>query len=250
MKLLENQVAVVTGSNSGIGLSTAKAFINEGAKIVIFGRDQKTLDAAVETLGENAIAVKGDVTSDADLDNLFATTKKRFGKVDVVFANAGVAEFLPLEALTDEHIDKVFDINVKGVIKTVQRSLDTLNDNASIVLTTSTESQMGMAGGGSVYSTSKAAVRSFARTLSRDLLERGIRVNAVSPGPTATPIFGRMGLPEEVAEGIEGQFASLVPLGRSGLPREISDAVVSLASKESSFVVGAELIVDDGQTQL
>ncbi len=193
---------------------------------------------------------KGDVTSDVDLDNLFATTKKRFGKVDVVFANAGVAEFLPLEALTDEHIDKVFDINVKGVIKTVQRSLDTLNDNASIVLTTSTESQMGMAGGGSVYSTSKAAVRSFARTLSRDLLERGIRVNAVSPGPTATPIFGRMGLPEEVAEGIEGQFASLVPLGRSGLPREISDAVVSLASKESSFVVGAELIVDDGQTQL
>jgi len=250
LKRLENQVAVITGGNSGIGLATAKAFIEEGAKVVIFGRDQKSLDATAETLGENAIAVKGDVTSDVDLDNLYVTTTKRFGKVDIIFANAGVAEFIPLDAIPDEHIDKLFDINVKGVLKTVKCSLSSLNDNASIVLTTSGANTIAMEGGASVYSATKAAVRSFARTFSRELIDRGIRVNAVSPGPISTPIFGRMGLPEEVADNIEDQLATLVPLKRAGKPSEIADSVVFLASKESSYIVGAELVVDGGQTQL
>jgi len=250
MNRLKNHVAVITGGNSGIGLSTAKAFIDEGAKVAIFGRNQKTLDDAVETLGESAIGVQGDVTSDDDLNKLYEATEKRFGKVDIVFANAGIADFMPLEAATTEHFNKVFDINVNGALKTVQRSLGVLNNNASIILTTSGINQMGVPGGSAVYAASKAAVRSFARTFSRDLLDRGIRVNAVSPGPISTPIFTRMGLPDEVAESIEGEFASLVPLGRAGEPREISDAVVFLASKESSYVVGAELVVDGGLTQL
>jgi len=250
MGRLENQVAVVTGGNSGIGLATAKAFIDQGANVAIFGRDQKTLDEAVETLGANAISVQGDVTSDDDLKKLYETTVKRFGKVDVIFANAGIGEFMPLQDITSEHFNKLIDINVKGPLKTVQLSLDALNDNASIILTTSGTNQMGVAGGSSIYSATKAAVRSFARTFSRELLDRGIRVNAVSPGPVSTPIFSRMGLPDEVAEAIEGELASMVPLNRSGDPREIADAVVFLASKESSYIVGAELVVDGGLTQL
>jgi len=250
MGRLENQVAVVTGGNSGIGLATAKAFIDQGANVAIFGRDQKTLDEAVETLGANAIGIQGDVTSDNDLKKLYETTVRRFGKVDVIFANAGVGEFMPLQDITSEHFNKLIDINVKGPLKTVQLSLDALNDNASIILTTSGTNQMGVAGGSSIYSATKAAVRSFARTFSRELLDRGIRVNAVSPGPVSTPIFSRMGLPDEVAEAIEGELASMVPLNRSGDPREIADAVVFLASKESSYIVGAELVVDGGLTQL
>lgn len=249
MNRLKDKVAVVTGGNSGIGLSTAKAFIDEGAKVAIFGRDRKTLDAAAETLGPNAIAVQGDVTSDADLDALYATVQKRFGKVDVIFANAGVAEFVPLDGVSDAHFDKLFDINVKGALKTVQRANGTLADGASIILTTSGANEIGMPGS-SVYSATKAAVRSFARSLSSELVHRGIRVNAVSPGPVATPIFGRMGLPVEVAEGMEGRMAAQVPLKRVAQPREIADAVVFLASPESSYVIGAELVVDGGMTQL
>jgi NAD(P)-dependent dehydrogenase (short-subunit alcohol dehydrogenase family) len=155
MGKLTNKVAVVTGGNSGIGLSTAKAFIDEGAKVVVFGRDQTTLDRAVETLGNNAIGVKGDVTSDADLTKLFDTAKQRFGKVDVVFANAGVAEFLPVEAANNAHFDRLFDINVKGVLKTMQKAVPTLNDGASIVLTTSGSNEVGLPGT-SVYAATKA----------------------------------------------------------------------------------------------
>lgn len=249
MKRLDNKIAVITGGNSGIGFSTAKTFIDQGAKVAIFGRDQKTLDDAVETLGTNAIGIQGDVTNDDDLKKLFDDTQSRFGKIDIVFANAGVADFMPLEAITDEHIDKVFGINVKGTLKTVQLSLGALNDNASIILTTSDINKLGVAGS-SIYAASKAAIRSMARTFSRELLERGIRVNAVAPGPVSTPIFGRMGLPEEVAEGIEGEFTSLVPLARAGKPSEIANAALFLASSESSYMVGAELVVDGGLTQL
>jgi NAD(P)-dependent dehydrogenase (short-subunit alcohol dehydrogenase family) len=249
MGKLSNKVAVVTGGNSGIGLSTAKAFVDQGAKVVVFGRDQATLDHAVETLGANAVGVRGDVTSDADLTRLFDTAKRRFGAVDIVFANAGVAEFLPIEAADDKHFDKLFDINVKGVLKTVRQAVPVLNDGASIILTTSGANEIGMPGS-SVYSATKAAVRSFARTFSAELVHRGIRVNAVSPGPVATPIFGRMGLPEEVAAGMEGQMAAEVPLKRVGQPDEIARAVLFLASEDSSYVVGAELVVDGGMTQL
>lgn len=249
MGKLTNKVAVITGGNSGIGLSTAKAFIDEGAKVVVFGRDQQTLDRAVETLGKNAVGVKGDVTSDADLARLFDTAKQRFGKVDVVFANAGVAEFLPVEAVGDQHYDRLFDINVKGAFKTVQKAVPALNDNASIILTTSVADETGFAGT-SVYSATKAAVRSFARTFSAELVHRNIRVNAVSPGPVATPLFGRMGMSEEQAKGTEAHFTSLVPLKRVAEPSEIARAVVFLASSDSSYVVGAELVVDGGLTQL
>ncbi len=249
MNRLQDKVAVISGGNSGIGLSTAKAFIDEGAKVVIFGRDQSTLDDAVGMLGENAIAVKGDVTNDADLDTLYATAEGRFGKVDVVFANAGIAEFQPLDQVTDEHFDKLFDINVKGVLKTVQHANSVLNDNGSIILTTSSSNEMGMAGA-SVYAASKAAVRSFARTFSAELVARGIRVNAVSPGPVPTPIYERAGLSQEEVEGMGDQLTGQVPLKRFAEPREIAAAVVFLASDESSYVVGAELVVDGGLTQL
>jgi len=249
MNRLENKVAVITGGNSGIGLSTAQAFIAEGAKVVIFGRNQKTLDAAVKTLGENAVAVKGDVTNDADLEALYSTTISRFGKVDILFANAGVAEFLPIEDASDDHFDKVFDINVKGALKTVRHAKDVLNDKASIILTTSGSNEMGMLGS-SVYAASKAALRSFARTFSAELMEQGVRVNAVSPGPVSTPIFDRMGLPEEVAQGIESQLAELVPLKRAAQPSEIANAVVFLASDESSYMLGSELSVEGGANQL
>jgi len=249
MNRLENKVAVITGGNSGIGLSTAQAFINEGAKVAIFGRDQATLDSAVETLGSNAIAIKGDVTNEADLDALYAATEKRFGKVDIVFANAGIADFMPLKDASDEHVDKLFDINVKGALKTVQRSLGVLNDGASIVLTTSISNEKGMAGM-SVYAASKAAVRSFARTFSAELAERGIRVNAVSPGPVATPIYARAGLSNEEMEGLGEKMSAQIPLKRFGETSEIADAVVFLASSESSYIVGAELVVDGGMTQV
>lgn len=249
MNRLRDKVAVVTGGNSGIGLSTAKAFVDEGAKVVIFGRDQKILDAAVGTLGEHAIGVKGDVTSNPDLDTLYATAEQWVGKVDVIFANAGVAEFRPIEAVPDEHFGKVFDINVKGALKTVQRAQNALNDNASIILTTSVSNEVGMPAA-SVYAATKAAVRSFARTFSAELIGRGIRVNAVSPGPVATPIYARAGLPQGQAEATESQLAAQVPLKCSAQPNEIADAIVFLASNGSSYVVGTELMVDGGMTQL
>jgi NAD(P)-dependent dehydrogenase (short-subunit alcohol dehydrogenase family) len=249
MGKLTNKVAVVTGGNSGIGLSTAKAFIDEGAKVVVFGRDQATLDRAVETLGRNAVGVKGDVTNDADLTRLFDTAKQRFGKVDVVFANAGVAEFLPVEMANDDHFDKLFDINVKGVLKTVQHAVPVLNDGASIVLTTSSANEIGMPGA-SVYSATKAAVRSFARTFSAELVGRGIRVNAISPGPVATPIMGRMGMTDEQIKATEGQLIAMTPVKRVAEPNEIAQAVVFLASPDSAFVVGTELVADGGISQL
>jgi len=249
MGKLTSKVAVITGGNSGIGLSTAKAFVDEGAKVVILGRDQASLDRAVATLGANAIGVRGDVTSEADLEVLFATATRRFGKVDVVFANAGVAEFVPVGQADEAHFDRLFDINVKGAFRTVQKAIPVLNDGAAIVLTTSVANEIGTPGA-SVYSATKAAVRSFARTFSAELIGRGIRVNAVSPGPVATPIFGRMGLPQEQAEAVEAGFAAQVPLKRVAQPDEVARAVVFLASADSSYVVGAELAVDGGLTQL
>lgn len=216
---LKDKVAVITGGNSGIGLATAKAFIEQGARVVRFGRDQKSLDNAVETLGNKAFAVRGDVTIDADLESLFATAQQQFGKVDVLFANAGVAEFAPIDQVTDSHFDKLFDINVKGLLKTVQHSVATLNDNASIILTTSVSNEAGMPGM-SVYAASKAAARSFARTFSAELVDRGIRVNAVSPGPIGTPIYARARLAPEDIDKMGEQMSAQVPLKRFGEPRD------------------------------
>jgi NAD(P)-dependent dehydrogenase (short-subunit alcohol dehydrogenase family) len=249
MGKLTGKTAVITGGNSGIGLATAKAFVDEGAKVVLFGRDAATLDRAVTALGPTATGVQGDVTSAEDLTRLFDTVKRQHGGVDILFANAGVAEFVPISAMTAEHFDKLFDINVKGVLHTVVKAQAVLRDGASIVLTTSGANEIGMPGT-SVYSATKAAVRSFARTLSAELIGRGIRVNAVSPGPVATPIFGRMGMNEEQMRGLESQMASQVPLKRVADPSEIARAVLFLASSDSSYVVGAELVVDGGLTQL
>lgn len=244
-----NKVAVITGGNSGIGLATAKVFIDEGAKVALFGRDAATLERAVATLGAHAIGVQGDVTRAADLARLYTTTKRTFGAVDIVFANAGVAEFMPLEAINDEHFDRLFDVNVKGVLLTVQQALPVLNDKASIVLTTSGVNKIGLPAS-SVYSATKAAVRSFARTLSAELVGRGIRVNAISPGYTATPIFGRMGLNEEQIQGIGADAVNTVPLRRMADPKEIANAALFLASNDSSYIVGAEINADGGQTQI
>jgi NAD(P)-dependent dehydrogenase (short-subunit alcohol dehydrogenase family) len=249
MGKLNGKTAVITGGNSGIGLATAKLFIDEGAKVALFGRDAATLDRAVTALGANAIAVQGDVVNAADLARLYATVQRRFGKVDVVFANAGVAEFRPLADVTDEHFDRQFDINVKGVLLTVREALPVLNDGASIVLTTSGVNKIGLPGS-SVYSATKAAVRSFARTLSAELVGRGIRVNAVSPGYTETPIFGRMGLTEQQMQGIAADAIASVPLKRMADPAEIARVALFLASSDSSYVVGAEIDADGGQTQL
>lgn len=249
MRKLENKVAVITGGNSGIGLATAKAFIDAGAKVALFGRDAATLQRAAETLSANAIAVQGDVTRRDDLERLYKTTTQRFGKVDVVFANAGVAEFVPLDQVDDAHYAKVMDINVKGVLLTVQAALPVLNDGASIILTTSGVNKIGMPGS-SVYSATKAAVRSFARTFSAELIGRGIRVNALSPGYTETPIFGRLGMTEEQVQALAANAIAEVPLKRFAQPSEMASVAVFLASSDSSFVVGAEIDVDGGQTQI
>lgn len=249
MGKLQGKIAVITGGNSGIGLASAKRFVDEGAKVVLFGRDAATLDRAVTTLGAAATGVRGDVTSAHDLERLFTTAKRLHGGVDILFANAGVAEFVPIAAMTPQHVDRLLDINVKGVLQTVVHAQGVLRDGAAIVLTTSGANEIGMPGT-SVYAATKAAVRSFARTLSAELIGRGIRVNAVSPGPVATPIFGRMGLSEADAQGVEAQLAAQVPLKRVAEPDEIAKAVLFLASSDSSYVVGAELVVDGGLTQL
>jgi NAD(P)-dependent dehydrogenase (short-subunit alcohol dehydrogenase family) len=249
MNTLQGQVAVITGGNSGIGLATAKLFIDEGAKVAIFGRDGPTLDRAATALGPGALAVQGDVTHVEDLQRLFKQVHTRFGKVDVVFANAGVAEFRPLEAIDNDHFTRQFDINVKGVLSTVQQALPVLNNPASIVLTTSGVNKIGLPMS-SVYSATKAAVRSFARTLSAELIGRGIRVNAVSPGYTATPIFGRMGLSDEQLQGIAADAVESVPLGRMADPAEIAQVALFLASPASSYLIGVEIDADGGQTAL
>lgn len=247
---LKNKVAVITGGNSGIGLAAAKDFVSEGAKVAIFGRSQETLDEALAILGaENAIAVKGDVTNNADLENLFSTVKEKFGNVDIVVANAGVANVRPLDQIDEEHYDKVMNINVKGALFTVQKSLSVLNDGASIVLTSSGVNVKGFPGM-TVYAATKAALRSFVRTMSAELVGRKIRVNTVSPGPIETPIFGRMGLSPEQAGEFGEALPNMVPMGRFGQAEEVAKAITFLASDESSYILGGEIVVDGGLTQI
>src|SRR4051812_37262653 len=249
MGKLDGKVAVVTGGNSGIGLATARRFASEGAKVVITGRRQAELDRAVAEIGHGAIGVQGDVAKLADLDQLYATVEEKHGRIDVLFANAGGGSFAPLGSITEEHFDREFGINVKGLLFTVQKALPLFNDGGSIILNASIVSIKGMAAF-SVYSATKAAVRSFARTWTMDLKDRKIRVNALSPGPIATPgVDGLAGSKEEAAQIKEG-LAGQVPLGRMGDPDEIAKAAVFLASDDSSFVAGVELFVDGGMAQV
>jgi NAD(P)-dependent dehydrogenase (short-subunit alcohol dehydrogenase family) len=244
-KKLEGKVAVITGGNSGIGLATARRFVAEGAHVFITGRRQAELDEAVRQIGKNVTGVPGDVANLADLDRLFATVEQQQGRLDVLFANAGVGEFVPLVSISEEHFDKVFTINVKGVLFTVQKALPLLTDGASIILNASIVASNG-AEALSVYSASKAAVRSFARCWTTELRHRQIRVNAISPGPIETPIFDKAGLTREQVD----EFVADVPMGRMGTPDEVAKAAVFLASDDSSYVTGIDLCVDGGRAQV
>ncbi|MEH2091843.1 glucose 1-dehydrogenase [Nostoc sp.] len=249
MEKLEGKIALVTGGNSGIGLATAKQFVAEGAYVYITGRRQVELDAAVEAIGKNVTAVQSDVSNLADLDRLFATIKQELGHLDIIFANAGSGQIAPLGAITEEHFDKTFNVNVKGLLFTVQKALPLLPEGASIILNASITSIKGTPAF-SVYSATKAAVRSFARNWILDLRERKIRVNAISPGVVPTPGYDHLGLNDQQLQEFVDSQAATIPLGRVGTPDEIAKAVVFLASDDSSFVNGIELFVDGGMAQI
>jgi NAD(P)-dependent dehydrogenase (short-subunit alcohol dehydrogenase family) len=246
---LQGRIAVITGGNSGMGLATARLFVAEGAHVYINGRRQKELDAAVQEIGSNVTAVQGDVSNLADLDRLYDAVEKQHGRVDIVFANAGAGELIPITEVTEQHFDKLFNINVKGVVFTVQKALRLMPNGGSIILNASIAASKGFAAF-SIYSATKAAVRSFARTWTTDLKERQIRVNAISPGTIDTPIFNNLGTtPEEIAQ-VKASFAGIIPLGRIGTPDEIAKAALFLASDDSSFITGIELFVDGGTAQV
>jgi NAD(P)-dependent dehydrogenase (short-subunit alcohol dehydrogenase family) len=249
MGKLDGKVAVVTGANSGIGLATAKEFVAEGAFVFGTGRRQAELDAAAKEIGKNFNGVQGDVSNMADLDRLYATVKEKKGHLDIIFANAGGGEFAPLGQITEAHFDKTFNVNVKGLLFTVQKALPLLRDGSSIILNASIVASKGMAAF-SVYSATKAAVRSFARTWTSDLKDRKIRVNAISPGPIETPGVDNLVKTEAERKELLKGLISGVPLGRVGRPDEIAKAAVFLASDDSSFVTGIELFVDGGMAQI
>jgi NAD(P)-dependent dehydrogenase (short-subunit alcohol dehydrogenase family) len=250
MSKLEGKVAVITGGNSGIGLATAQRFVAEGAYVFITGRRQSELDAAVKEIGKSVSAVQGDVSSLADLDRLYATVKQQKGHIDILFANAGIGEFAPLGAITEEHFDKTFNANVKGLLFTVQKALPLLKDGSSIILNASIVSITGPPAL-SVYSASKAAVRSFARTFTTDLKDRKIRVNAVSPGVIPSPGYrNSAGMTEEQIKQYVDSVVGNIPLGRTGTLDEVAKVVSFLASDESSYVTGIELFVDGGMAQI
>ena len=249
MGKLEGKIALVTGGNSGIGLATAKQFVNEGAYVFVTGRRDAELAAAVKEIGKNVSAVQGDVSNLADLDRLFAQIKREKGRLDVVFANAGVAKYGPLGKISEELYDSIFDINVKGVVFTVQKALPLMPDGAAIILNASIVGSKGFSAN-SIYSATKAAVRSFARTWTTDLKDRRIRVNAISPGSIDTPGLSGLLASSEVGEQRRKMISASVPLGRLGTPEEIAKAVVFLASDDSSYVAGIELFVDGGLAQV
>ena len=249
MDKLEGKIALITGGNSGIGLATAKRFVNEGAYVFITGRRDPELAAAVKEIGRNVTGVQGDVSNLADLDRLFAQIKREKGKLDIVFANAGVARFAALGTITEDLYDSIFDINVKGLLFTVQKALPLLPDGASIILNASIVASKGLPAN-SVYSATKAAIRSFARTWTTDLKDRRIRVNAVSPGSIDTPGLSNLLASSETGQQRMKMISNAVPLGRLGKPDEIARAVVFLASDDSSYVTGAELFVDGGFAQV
>jgi len=248
-KRFEGKVVAITGGNSGIGLATAKLFREEGAKVAIAGRDQKTLDEAAKAIGGDTLAVKADVSKLGDIDKFFSQVGAKFGKIDALFANAGIAKFAPAGDSSEQMFDETFDTNVKGLYFTLQKALPLLNDNAGIVLNSSVVNSKGSANT-SVYSATKAAVRSLARTFASELVDRGIRVNVVSPGPITTPIFGRTGLPQAAVDEFASHVKEQVPMKRFGTPEEVGNAVLFLASPEASYITGVDLNVDGGMGQV
>jgi NAD(P)-dependent dehydrogenase (short-subunit alcohol dehydrogenase family) len=243
-KKLDGKVAVITGGSTGIGLATAKRFAEEGAYVFITGRRQAELDAAAKEIGPKAVAVKADASNMADLAHLFDTVKAARGHIDILFANAGVYDFTPFGKITEESYDKMFDINVKGVLFTVQQAVPLMADGGSIILTGSVSGSKGFESF-TVYNATKAAIRSFARTWTSDLKARGIRVNVVSPGPIQTPGFDVF-----ANDDVKQYLKSIVPLGRIATADEVAKAVLFLASDDASFVAGVELFVDGGLAQI
>lgn len=249
MKRLEGKVAVVTGGNSGIGLASAKRLHEEGARVLITGRNAKTLDAAVSAIGAGTLAVQSDVSKAEEIDRLFSVVGSKLGKIDVLFANAGIAKFAPYTASPEALFDELFAVNVKGAYLTLQKAIPHLNDGASVIFNTSVVGSKGTENMG-VYAATKAAVRSFVRTAATELQGRNIRVNAVAPGPIATPIFGRSGLTDEQIEGFKAGISGRVPMRRIGRAEEIASAVAFLASDDASYITGVELNVDGGMANL
>ncbi len=249
MGKLEGKIALITGGNSGIGLATAKRFVNEGAYIFITGSRDRELASAAKEIGRNVTAIQGDVSNLGDLDRLFAQIKREKGRLDIVFANAGVAKYSRLGEITEEFYDSIFDTNVKGLLFTVQKALPLMPDGASIILNASIVGSKGFSSN-SIYSATKAAVRSFARTWTTDLKDRRIRVNAVSPGSIDTPGLNDLLASSETGQQRAKMISATVPLGRFGTPDEIAKAVVFLASDDSSYVAGTELFVDGGFAQV
>jgi NAD(P)-dependent dehydrogenase (short-subunit alcohol dehydrogenase family) len=249
MSRLKNKTALITGGNSGIGFATAKEFLEQGAKVIITGRSQAGLDKAKKELNNQVHTILSNTSNLSDVRNLSKEVQQITPHLDIVFVNAGIGKFAPIEAVTEEHYDEQFNTNVKGAYFTIQGLLPLIKDGGSIILNTSVSAHMGMASS-SVYSATKAALLTLARTLSAELLPRKIRVNAISPGPIATPIFGKTGLPADQIDGMKSGIQSQVPLGRLGDPAEIAKVATFFASDDSTFVLGAELIADGGMITL
>jgi NAD(P)-dependent dehydrogenase (short-subunit alcohol dehydrogenase family) len=246
---LAGKIAVITGGSSGIGLATAKRFVDEGAHVVITGRREKELEEAAKLIKKNVTTVVGDVSRLEDLDRLYAVVKEKHGHIDILFANAGAGTLAPLAVATEAHFDQTFDVNVKGMFFTVQKALPLFKDGGSIILTSSVSNVLGLPGF-TAYAASKAAVRNLARGWAKELIDRKIRVNCMSPGAIDTPALATTaGLTPEQVEQAIAQFTTQIPMGRRGMPEEIAAAVAFLASDESSYITGIDLPVDGGMAQ-
>lgn len=249
MERLQDKVAVITGGNSGIGLATAKLFAKEGAKVAITGRNQGTLDLASAAIGHGAIAIKADVLDLKSIEHSYQQIAEKLGKIDVLVVNAGIFKGAHISDFTEELFDEIVDINFKGAFFSVQKALHFLSDGASVIITSSTVNEIGMATA-SAYAATKAAVRSLARTFSADLVDRKIRVNILSPGPIETPIFDRLGMPQQNVDEMKAYMASGVPLKRLGTDEEMAKGFLYLASDDSTYMLGGEIVLDGGFGQL
>jgi NAD(P)-dependent dehydrogenase (short-subunit alcohol dehydrogenase family) len=249
MKRLDGKIAVITGGSSGIGFASARAFIAEGAQVVVVGRDAESLQNAKRELGVNAFTFQADIANLTSLDRLYSWVKQHLGRIDILFANAGAARFLPVQEISEEIVDRILDVNVKGTFFTVQKALPLMARGGSIILTSSGVHSRSSPGG-SIYAASKAAVRSLGRGFGAELAEKGIRVNVLTPGPVETPIFERMGIPKDQLQGLYERLSNLTPIKRMAQPQEMAGVAVFLASDDSSFLIGSEVAADGGATQL
>jgi NAD(P)-dependent dehydrogenase (short-subunit alcohol dehydrogenase family) len=249
MGKLSGKRALITGGTTGIGFATAKLFLEEGAQVAIVGQNQERLQAALGQLGDRVVGIQANVSRVDDIQTMIERVRQDFGGLDILVANAGITQPLPVNAVDEAHIDQQFDINFKGVFFTVQKALPILQNPSSVVLVTSCLDQMGMPGM-SVYAASKAAVRSLARSFSAELVAQGIRVNAVSPGPIETPIYSKLGMPDEALQAMANQLIQQIPMGRFGQADEVAKSILFLASDDSSFMLGEEIVLDGGWLNL